>query len=103
MTAILTALSILFVAVFSAMLAVALAAGSTPMSGDDEQIENPQHEADKRALGPDSFGLCRRCECCDGHHENVDWGAAGELIHRSDKGVEPVWPHQRWSLARDGE
>src|SRR5262245_14401317 len=35
---------------------------------------------------------------CDDHHEMLDLGAAGELVHRSGDSVAPVWPHSDgWS------
>jgi hypothetical protein len=31
---------------------------------------------------------------CDGHHEMVDLGDAGEPVHSTTTCPEPVWPHQ---------
>jgi hypothetical protein len=40
---------------------------------------------------------------CDGHHENVDWGAASEPVHSGGKSVTPVWPHTSDGRWLDGE
>ena len=40
---------------------------------------------------------------CDGHHENVDWGAASEPLHSGGKSVEQVWPHTSDGRRLDGE
>ena len=75
-----------------------------PERGDGEGTRSMMEEISGMSLAAGKKYFCQSFQRlpCDGHHEMSDLGAAGEPVHRSGDSVASVWPHQRWTLARDG-